>query len=209
LSATCHAEDDTLFKSLRDAAGTGLLRTDQVPALAFIAIAAGRETTANLLASGTWLLLSRPPAWERLHAHPESVCEVVEELLRLVHPLEMATLRYAVTDFKFDGVLIRQGDVVIVGIASANRDPARFDSADDFDPKRPHVSSHLSFGRGPHACIGAGLARLEAEVVLTMLCRMLPDLRLASTVQPAWKPGLISRGLHALNVAWTPPPHSG
>lgn len=196
---------EDLLSSLTAAADCGALEARQVPALAFLILAAGRETTTNLIGSSVFRLLGEPPTWARLCAKPQRAALLVEELLRLESPLEMATARHATEALDVDGSMIRAGDVVFVGLAAANRDPACFEAPDQFLPLRNTTPRHLAFGHGIHVCIGAGLARIEGELALTGLCRKFPALRLTKPPSDCtWKPGLITRGLQNLPVRWAP-----
>jgi cytochrome P450 len=126
----------------------------------------------------------------------------VEELLRYDSPVERPITRLAATDVELGGQTIRRGELVIAVIGSANRDPAQFADADTLDLDRAD-NKHVGFGRGPHYCLGAPLARLEAEIALTALFERLPTLRLAiSESDLYWRPIPIFRSLASLPVAW-------
>ncbi len=196
---------DDLLSALTAAVDHGELDSSQLPSLIFLTLAAGRETTTNLICSGVFRLLSETTMWAQLVSEPQQAARVVEELLRLESPLEMATPRYATDDIRIDGATICAGDTVFVGIAASNRDPAQFEAPDRFLPLRSTTSRHLAFGYGIHACIGAGLARLEAELALTGLCQRFPAMHL--TKPPSlyfWKLGMITRGLNNLPLRWVP-----
>ena len=144
---------------------------------------AGHETTVNRLSLGVVLLLVNPEVRDRLVADPEgSVDAVVEEILRLAEPGGMGLLRYAHEDVTVgegaDEVTIARGDGVVIVTSAANRDEGAFDDATAFDPDRS-PNPHLSFGHGPHFCIGASLARTELRTGLTTLFTRLPGLALA------------------------------
>ncbi|GAA4900715.1 cytochrome P450 [Actinomycetospora succinea] len=148
---------------------------------------AGHETTVNRLSLGVVLLLVNPEVRDRLVADPAgSVDAVVEEVLRLAEPGGMGLLRYAHEDVVVgegaEEVTIARGDGVVIVTSAANRDEGAFDAAGAFDPDRT-PNPHLSFGHGPHFCIGASLARTELRIGLTTLFTRLPDLALA--VDPA------------------------
>jgi cytochrome P450 len=197
--------DDDLFSALVAAADAGEFATEQVPALVFLLLAAGHETTANLIGNGVLALLGERTQWMRLCADPARAALVVEEVLRLESPLETATIRYATAEIVIDDVTIRAGDLVLIGLAAANRDPSRFPEPARLDTLREEASGHLAFGHGIHTCIGAGLARLEGEIALLELARRFPDLALAVPKgEIQWKPGLITRGLHTLPVRTRP-----
>ncbi|GAA4886367.1 cytochrome P450 [Actinomycetospora straminea] len=144
---------------------------------------AGHETTVNRLSLGVVLLLVNPSVRDRLVADPTgSVDAIVEEVLRLAEPGGMGLLRYAHEDVTVgegdEQVTIARGDGVVIVTSAANRDEHAFDGAGAFDPDRS-PNPHLSFGHGPHFCIGASLARTELRVGLTTLFTRLPELRLA------------------------------
>jgi cytochrome P450 PksS len=125
----------------------------------------------------------------------------VEELLRLTSPLELASPRVAREDLEFSGHRVRRGELVVAVLGSANHDEAEFDEPDRLligrEPNR-----HMAFGQGPHFCLGAFLARMEAQIALTTLLRRLPDIRLAEDARPRWRRGLILRGLESLPVEY-------
>ena len=126
----------------------------------------------------------------------------MEELLRYASPVDIATERYAGEDLTFAGVAIPRGAAVFAVIGSANRDEQQFPQPDALDITR-EPNKHLSFGLGPHYCLGAPLARLEGQIAILTLLRTLPDLRLS--VAPhvlRWRPGLVLRGLESLPVAF-------
>jgi cytochrome P450 len=168
---------------------------------------AGHETTVNRLSLGVVLLLVNPDARDRMVADPAgSVDAIVEEVLRLAEPGGMGLLRYAHEDVVVgegdEEVTIPTGDAVVIVTSAANRDEDAFDTADAFDPDRA-PNPHLSFGHGPHFCIGASLARTELRVGLSTLFRRLPELRLA--VEPdalALHTERLTGGLDELPVAW-------
>ncbi len=198
---------DSLLATLCAACDAGRVGSAQVAALAFLVLAAGRETTANLIANGVLRLLTRPPGWSALVHGPQHAAALVEELLRLESPLEMATARHAVADIAVgEATTIRAGDTVFVGLAAGNRDPRAFERPGEFDASRDAPARHLAFGHGIHKCLGATLARIEARIALVGLARRCPSLQLA--VPPgdlAWKPGLITRGLQDLPVRCASP----
>lgn len=158
---------------------------------------AGHETTRNLLGNGLYTLLSHPDQWNLLRSHPELMQGAIRELLRFESPVQYTGRRVAI-EFELHGRALRRGDLVIALIGAANRDPRRFSDPDTFDIRR-RDGAHLSFGRGAHVCIGAGLAMLEAEVALRALMRRWPDLALAST-QVQWNGNAGLRGLARLRL---------
>ncbi|MFL6120506.1 cytochrome P450 [Actinophytocola sp.] len=187
--------DHLLGELARRVEAAELARTRAVD-MVMMLLVAGHETTANTIALGTLTLLAHPGSWS---AAP--LPAVVEEVLR--HSSVADTVpRVAVDDVEIGGQRIRAGDGVILLLAAANRDEAVFPAADDFDPRRPHPR-HLSFGYGPHQCLGQNLARVEVEVVLSTLRRRVPALRLARPAhQIPVKPALGLQGVTELPVAW-------
>lgn len=168
-------------------------------------IVAGHETTVNLIANAVLALSERPDLRDALAADPSGLPRAVEEFLRYDGSVERALHRFAAEDVAWGGHLIRKGDPVIFVLSSANRDADRFENADEVEPDR-HPNPHLAFGKGAHYCLGAPLARLEAEVALRGLLTRLPGLRLAvprETLRYRFLPGF--RALEALPVRWDPP----
>ena len=167
---------------------------------------AGQETTAGEIGNFVHTLLSRPEHWEALVADPSLVPAAVEELLRIT-PLEASVgglgfTRIATEDVELGGITIRAGDAVVAQNASANRDESVFDHPDELDFARPNTS-HVTFGHGPHHCLGAPLARLELQVVLETLVRRLPGLRLAVPADAVeWTENRAVRGPRVLPVTW-------
>ena len=185
------------------------LTENEAAAMAFILLFAGFETTVNLIGNGTYALLTHPVQRERLQKSLDTgetgLLETgVEELLRYDGPVELATWRFATQPVTIGGQFIGTGDPVLVVLAAADRDPARFADPDTLDLAR-RDNQHLGYGHGIHYCLGAPLARLEGQTALATLLTRLPDLRLAA--DPAdlrWRGGLIMRGLRTLPVEFTP-----
>ncbi|MEU6993274.1 cytochrome P450 [Streptomyces sp. NPDC046465] len=200
---------DDLISGLIKASDHGEhLTENEAAAMAFILLFAGFETTVNLIGNGLYALLTHPEQRERLQralaAGDTELLETgVEELLRFDGPVELATWRFATEDLSVGGQDIATGDPVLVVLAAADRDPARFDRPDTLDLSRSD-NQHLGYGHGIHYCLGAPLARLEGRTALATLLRRLPDLQLAA--DPAdlrWRGGLIMRGLRTLPVEFT------
>lgn len=163
----------------------------------FLVIAA-LETTSTLLSGMVWTLDQHPDQLNWLRANPQEIPAAVEEVMRYDAPVHITT-RAAAEDTVLAGVPIAKDQLVHTVIASANHDPARTPDAETFDIRRPagHLS-HLAFGGGIHYCIGAGLARLQAHVLLEALVRRFPTLRVSSP--PLWEPRVAFRRLTALHV---------
>jgi pimeloyl-[acyl-carrier protein] synthase len=160
-------------------------------------LAAGNETTTNLIGNGTLALLQHPEQRERLRTEPGIAERAVDELLRWDSPVQL-TMRIPLEDVELDGHRLAHGQAVIAVLGSANRDPAVFAEPDRLDLGRAG-GDHLAFGHGIHFCLGAQLARLEGEVVLGELMRRFPDMRLA-TDRVRWRRLTFLRGLDRLPV---------
>jgi cytochrome P450 len=156
---------------------------------------AGHETTRHLLGSGLQTLLAHPEQWQRLQQEPALLPSAVRELLRFESPVQY-TGRRVTTDLVLHGQQLRRGDLVLPLIGAANRDPARYSQPDTLDITRNEGSS-LSFGSGPHVCIGAAVTRMEAEIVLRQLAQRWPDIRLGDAT-PHWISNPLYRGLVSL-----------
>lgn len=163
----------------------------------------GIETTEGMIANAMLHLLSHPGQLALVLADPDLVPAAVEESLRL-EPAAAAVDRYATADVPLGGVVVRAGDQVTVSITAANRDPATFGDPDRFDIRRPNAGRHLAFAHGPHFCIGAHLARLEAQVAMHAMLGRLPRLRL-DAAGPSAPGGLVFRKPPELLVRWDPP----
>jgi cytochrome P450 len=185
------------------------LTEEEAAAMAFILLFAGFETTVNLIGNGVLALLRHPAELARLRnavveGDEAFLASGVEELLRYDGPVEVATWRFASEPLTLGGQRVAQGDPVLVVLAAADRDPARFAEPDVLDLGR-RDNPHLGYGHGIHYCLGAPLARLEGRLAIGTLLRRLPDIRLAGDVgELRWRGGLIMRGLRSLPVAFTP-----
>jgi cytochrome P450 PksS len=192
-----------LTSALAQAEETGdKLNEDELLSMIFLLLIAGHETTVNLIANGTLALLRHPEQTEKLRRNPSLIELAVEELLRFEGPLETATERYTLEDVLISGSTIPRGALVYVVLASANRDERQFENADRLDITRQD-NRHLAFGQGIHYCLGAPLARLEAQISINALLRRSPHLQLAAPASEIrWKKGLVLRGLKSLPVSF-------
>ncbi|MBA8824980.1 cytochrome P450 [Saccharopolyspora lacisalsi] len=164
-------------------------------------IGAGHETTVNLLDHAITAMLCHDDQLALVRDGRVSWEAVITETLRWQAPLANVPLRYAVEDIDVGDVVIPRGEPILAGYAAAGRDPVRYDDPDDFDVTRDDNTDHLAFGHGPHYCLGAPLARLEAEIALPALFDRFPALRLAvrpEELEPT--EGFIANGHRALPV---------
>jgi cytochrome P450 len=176
------------------------LSEDELSSMVFLLLIAGHETTVNLIGNGVHLLLTERDRWDRLRADPGLLPGAIEEFLRLEGPVETSTYRYATEDLEIGGQPIRAGDAVLVSLLAADRDGSRFPEPDELRLDRAQ-NPHLAFGHGIHYCLGAPLARLEAQVAFGKLLARFPELRPAGSAgELSWRPGYLIRGLHELPV---------
>lgn len=183
------------------------LTENEAAAMAFILLFAGFETTVNLIGNGVYALLRHPEQRAVMQRALEEgderlLAAGVEELLRYDGPVEIATWRFATEPLTLAGQRIAEGEPVLVVLAAADRDPERFAEPDVLDLTR-RDNQHLGYGHGIHYCLGAPLARLEAQTAIATALRRLPGLRLAAEPEELrWRGGLIMRGLRTLPVTW-------
>ena len=188
---------DDLISLLVKAQKHGNLTKDDVVATCVLLIFGGHETTMNLIANGTLALLRNPEEWERLQRDPTLAPLAVEELLRFDGSVK-TTVRWAKEDVEVGGKALREGDRVLVGLSAANRDPKQFP-----DPDKLHLdrdpNHHVAFAHGIHICLGAPLARMEAQEAFSMLTQRL-DCPTLETADLAYHRTVIHRALEALPV---------
>jgi cytochrome P450 len=176
------------------------LSEDELLAMAFLLLFAGFETTVHLLGGGTLALLKAPEQKERLLNDWSLVPPAVEELLRFVSPVQMSEPRYVIRDQEFHGQSLRRGDCIVAWLGAANADPARFPDPEKLDISRS-PNPHVSFGSGIHFCLGAQLARVEAQVGLERLFSRYPRLALAvADSELTYGGNMLLRALVALPV---------
>jgi cytochrome P450 len=178
------------------------LSNEELVANIILLFGAGHETTVNLIGNGLLALHRNPDQLELLKARPELIGNAVEEFLRYDSSVQL-TGRVALEDIdEVGGKRIAKGEPVLCLLGSANRDPAAYpDRPDRLDITRADIRPH-SFGGGIHFCLGAQLARIEAEIAISTLLRRLPDLRLDDAVNPEWRPTFVLRGLMRLPARW-------
>jgi cytochrome P450 len=181
-------------------AAPGRLSEDELTSMVYLLLLAGHETTVNLIGNGVRALLVHPDQLARLRAEPDRIAAAVEELLRYDGPLQSAIPAVTAAPVEIGGVPIPAGEIVVISLLAANRDPARLPEADQLNLSRPE-SPHLAFGHGIHHCLGAPLARLEARIAIGSLVTRFPDMRLAAPAAELVRlPGLLMNGLVALPV---------
>ncbi|MFD3657566.1 cytochrome P450 [Streptomyces sp. NPDC058620] len=195
MSALIHTADDD---------GDGdRLSGDELMGMAWLLLVAGHETTVNLISNGVLALLNHPGQLAALRADFGLIDNAVEETLRYEGPVETPTYRFTTEPLDVGGTVIPGGgELVLVAMADANRDPARYADPDRFDITRD-ARGHVAFGHGIHYCLGAPLARIEARIAIRSLLERCPDLRLdADPSKLRWRTGMLIRGPLSLPVTW-------
>jgi cytochrome P450 len=187
---------------LSDLARQDDLSVEELTGIAFLLLLAGHETTANMLALGTFALLEHPEQLAELRADPDLLPDAVEELMRYLSIADIF-FRYATADIELGGETIPEGSTVIVSLLAANHDPRRFDDPDTLDIHRK-ARGHLSFGHGVHQCLGQQLARIEMRAGFAGLLRRFPTLKLAVPAgEVKLRTNMNIYGVHELPVTWT------
>jgi cytochrome P450 len=177
------------------------LSGEELVAMLGLLLAAGHETTVNLIGNGVLALLRNPEQLALVRREPARWADAVEEVLRWDGSIQNAIWRFTREEVRVGDVVIPAGEAVAISVASADRDPARFEDPERFDVARAG-RGHMAFGHGIHTCLGGPLARLEARVALPRVFERLPDLRLDGEV--AYRPSTVSRAPATLPVAFTP-----
>jgi cytochrome P450 len=182
--------------------GETALNDDELVDVAIVLLIAGHETTANMLALGTFALLENPAQLEALRTHPEHMETAVEELLRFLSIVHTGPTRIALEDVDVGGVRVAKGETVLLSLPQVNRDEHQWPHPDDLDVTRPRAA-HMAFGHGVHQCLGQQLARVEMRVGLSELLARLPNLRLAVPPEAVrLRTDMSVFGVHALPIAW-------
>jgi cytochrome P450 len=194
-----HPTDDILSGLIAADAG---LTDDDLVGISTLLLVAGHETTANMLALGTFALLEHPEQLAALRADPTTVAGAVEELLRYLSIVHVGLVRTALADIEVGDEVITAGSLVQISIPAANRDARHYADADALEIARPR-GPHVAFGHGIHQCLGQQLARVEMTVGFTELLSRLPDLRLAVAPEEVpMRSDMAIYGVHSLQVTW-------
>ncbi|GAA2152711.1 MULTISPECIES: cytochrome P450 [Glycomyces] len=177
------------------------LTDEELVNIAFLLLAAGLDTTSNMLATGVYALLSHPAQLAALRADPGLAERAVEELFRYLSVVPFL-VRTALEDAEIEGETVRAGETVTLSLPAANHDPMKFADPDVLDLLRP-ATGHMGLGHGIHQCLGQQLARVELQVAIPALFERFPGLRLAAAPEDiAMRTDMVVYGVHALPVAW-------
>lgn len=191
-----------LLATLFEAEADGRMSAEELTVMCSSLLIAGHETTTNLIGIGLVELLRNRDQWQMLCADQDLAPRTVEELLRYVSPVQWTRERFALDGAEIAGVCISAGTTVTVMVASANRDPEAFTDPERLNILRPDSKNHLGFGLGPHFCLGAALARLEADVAFRTMARRFPNMELAvDTETLQWEGNAMLRHLKSIPVA--------
>ncbi|MFF1716132.1 cytochrome P450 [Streptomyces sp. NPDC058268] len=190
---------DDLLSNL--AAGSDL-NDEELIGVALLLLVAGHETTANMIALGTFALLRHPEQLQLLRDDPSLMDNAVEELLRYLSIMHVGLVRAALEDVELGGRTVKAGEVVTVSVSAANRDPQKFDLPEELSITTP-ANGHLAFGHGIHQCLGQQLARIEMRIAYKGLLREFPGLRLAVPADEVpMRSDMSIYGVHRLPVTW-------
>ncbi|RBO91498.1 cytochrome P450 family protein [Nocardia puris] len=197
---TDHPGEDLLSDLIAASQDGDRLDQQELIAMLFLLLAAGHETTVNLIGNAVLELLRDPATAARLRAAPERIPAFVEEILRCQGPVHLATARFTTAPITLGGKDIDAGEFIMISLAAANRDPRRHTDPDRVDLDRTD-NRHLAFGHGIHYCVGAALARMEATVAITRLLERVPAMALDGEFDElSWRRSLLIRGLSELPV---------
>ncbi|MBE8970982.1 cytochrome P450, partial [Nostocales cyanobacterium LEGE 12452] len=176
------------------------LSEEELLATCIMLFATGEESTVNTIGNGMLALLNHPDEIEQLKTEPTKIQSAVEEILRYDSPVQTTT-RIATVNFEIGNQTIQAGEKLVLCLGAANRDPVQFPDPDRLNINR-NPNPHVAFGDGIHYCLGAGLARIQAQIAINTLIQQLPNLKLASN-QLEWRKNAVLRGLKALPVKFT------
>ena len=191
--------DDLVSALIRASDDEDQLSSGEVLAMIFLLMVAGHETTVNLIGNGLLALLRNPGQLAALRADRTLLPSAIEEFLRFDGPLNLATFRFTAEPIELGGVTIPKDEFVVISLLAANRDPRQYSDPDRFDVTR--APSHVAFGHGIHFCLGAPLARMEADIAFTGLLDQFTDIELAVPVEELrYRPSSLMHGLAQLPV---------
>jgi len=194
-------QDDLLGALLTVEEQGDMLTEDELLANAILLLAAGHETTTNLIGNGMYALFRHPDQLQLLRNEPGLMGSAVTEMLRYDSPVQW-TGRVALEELEIGQTRVAAGQTIAIGVGAANRDPAQFPNPDRLDIRRQD-NSHLAFSHGIHYCLGAALARLEGEIAISTLLTRYPQLQLVDE-RPQWQENFTLRGMKSLRVKFTP-----
>ncbi|QWG63890.1 cytochrome P450 family protein [Bacillus mycoides] len=178
------------------------LSARELYSMIMLLIVAGHETTVNLITNTVLALLENPKQLQLLKENPELIDSAIEEGLRYYSPVEVTTARWAAEPFQIHDQTIQKGDMVIIALASANRDETVFENPEVFDIMREN-NRHIAFGHGSHFCLGAPLARLEAKIAITALFKRMPSLQIKGEREKInWQGNYLMRSLEELPLSF-------
>jgi cytochrome P450 len=197
-----HPGDDLVSQFRIASDGDNGFTEVELLAIVFALLVAGYETSSNLICNGTLALLEHPAQLAKLRRQPALIGSALEEMMRYDSPSTSVVWRFPTEDVEVAGMAIPSGDPVLPLISAANRDPAAFADPDGFDIARTDLD-HVSFGYGPHFCVGAALGRMEASIALPALLARFPSLALgAPRDELRFRSAFMTRGLLRLPVQW-------
>lgn len=177
------------------------LSADELLSMIFLLFAAGHETTVHLISTGLYSLLSQPEQKQLLTSDWSLGPAAVDEILRYASPIQMTKPRLVAEDMHWRSVELKRGELMMPLLGTANVDPAKFESPESFDINRKDARDHMTFGTGPHVCLGMKLARAEAQIAFERILTRYPDMQLGvSSEQAAWTRRLGVRGLRSLPI---------
>ncbi|HDR7738301.1 TPA: cytochrome P450 [Bacillus thuringiensis] len=178
------------------------LSARELYSMIMLLIVAGHETTVNLITNTVLVLLENPNQLQLLKDNPKLIDSAIEEGLRYYSPVEVTTARWAAEPFQIHHQTIQKGDMVIIALASANRDETVFENPEIFDITREN-NRHIAFGHGSHFCLGAPLARLEAKIAITTLFNRMPELKIKGNREEIkWQGNYLMRSLEELPLTF-------
>ncbi|MGA5660480.1 cytochrome P450 family protein [Bacillus bombysepticus] len=178
------------------------LSARELYSMIMLLIVAGHETTVNLITNTVLALLENPNQLQLLKDNPKLIDSAIEEGLRYYSPVEVTTARWAAEPFQIHDQTIEKGDMVVIALASANRDETVFENPEIFDITREN-NRHIAFGHGSHFCLGAPLARLEAKIAITTLFNRMPELQIKGNREEIkWQGNYLMRSLEELPLTF-------